>query len=585
MAVIEKRELQEDGHYMVSFYDEEDKLVYRWSENKNGKKDGEEVQYFTGTDRIKHRINWKNGQKDGVEEIYEPVDVIDNVNRKRRGYDRFMYKTTQHFKLKEVNEFKYGTLITCEKYEYPPMVSTAEERNGYLFTGNRIYFELDDHTKEIIRGTALVKKLDFDLKEIFNPVIVRDGLTNQIKQISFDEERYSGGDGFGGTNFCYREAYNMNFKNEKEYNGHCKIDGHSDYRCSYDFNQGVLEGRFNDGHSDIYYASNGNYKLYAILDPSRIIEEGTKGRWTKRYPNKFEEILPSGDYKKYNVFVGNRYIEEEGNINGKYTCYDENQNVIETGDYQTKKYQKFNKDHRLLEEGYLEKLDKGWRRSAESKYKYDKLGDIIEKQKCIKQEDFKEIREEIKLSGLLMAIDSKDEDYTNVLKGWATYKPKANGSGLYLCEVGGCTFDELGRIKSGNGKTYTYHGNTDVVATQEKEGVLTTYDEKSRIIKEQSDPRHYTEYHYYGGSNNIEFSKQIIDGKVWRVKHFNQDGVEDTVAYLAREHVAKRKEEKLAKLEGKPKIKRVAEKVFGSKALNDLDVKIAARRIKKSRGE
>ncbi|MBQ7660209.1 MAG: hypothetical protein IJS26_05705 [Alphaproteobacteria bacterium] len=78
-----------------------------------------------------------------------------------------------------------------------------------------------------------------------------------------------------------------------------------------------------------------------------------------------------------------------------------------------------------------------------------------------------------------------------------------------------------------------------------------------------------------------KFDKQNC---VASAKHFT-DGVEDTVTYLAREYVAKRKEEKLAKLEGKPKIKRVAEKVFGSKALNDLDVKIAARRIKKSRGE
>jgi hypothetical protein len=84
----------------------------------------------------------------------------------------------------------------------------------------------------------------------------------------------------------------------------------------------------------------------------------------------------------------------------------------------------------------------------------------------------------------------------------------------------------------------------------------------------------------------IENNMEIQYDKEGKVTFHYTNGVEDTSVYLATERIAKRKKEKLAKLEGKPKVvQKVVAKVADTKAFNDIALKVATRKIKKARAK
>ncbi len=397
--------------------------------------------------------------------------------------------------------------------------------------------------------------------------------------------------------------------------------------------------------------SEGNYKLYDPLY-GRIVEEGTKDGWIK-YPTKYDQISSSGDYRKYNYteFGDKHYLEEEGNINGKYTRYDKEHNVIETGDYQTKKYQKFNKDHRLVEEGYLEKKTSSWFNHAEWLYEYDKQGNVVEEKERVKEGYFERRIEQLEALQVLLQADHKQTQEQETMKsikvlkkcaekwpeyeGWVTYKPYTDGSGFYLSKVGTYTFDELGRTIIGDGKTYTYHGDTDVVATMYNEIMLTSYDEKGRIIEEKDDFGelvYCTKYTYYGDTDVVatknedgvvttydklgNIIKEEADGKLryeklpdgtyhryhnngqteiasfpdgtyfeynekGEITYHETKGFPDTAKYLAIKKVAERQAEKSEKMRKQAEARGEKPKRIAVKKLNPIQKAIAIKKAKK----
>lgn len=199
MSTIEKKELQDDGHYCISVYDKDkQELVARWYENKEGQKDGPETSYFNGGIDIKHLTNWKNGQKDGVEEVYGIIYVLEG------GY----FPNLEHknvFKVVEKYVYSNGKVVQGEKISYPK--------------------ELDDDAIEILKNSACKEKAGIEINNDFgfcNPVIVRDSKTNKIKKISFDQlERVWNSMGYHRCS-C---TYDMEFDKEgREYNGKAKIE-------------------------------------------------------------------------------------------------------------------------------------------------------------------------------------------------------------------------------------------------------------------------------------------------------------------------------------------------------------------------
>ncbi|HCU59170.1 MAG TPA: hypothetical protein DIC64_04225 [Alphaproteobacteria bacterium] len=86
---------------------------------------------------------------------------------------------------------------------------------------------------------------------------------------------------------------------------------------------------------------------------------------------------------------------------------------------------------------------------------------------------------------------------------------------------------------------------------------------------------------YYPNSKQKEFEWTEKGG----IKHFDKDGVEDTKIYFAKQHVEKKKEEQLKKLEDKPKLQKAAAKIADSKAFNNIAVSVAKTKFKKSQGK
>ncbi len=324
MAVIEKRELQEDGHYQVSLYDEEkQKLVHRWSENKNGKKDGQEIEYFEGTDEIKRRTNWRDGLKDGAEEIYQQVDYLD----KRVGdfKDRPHYTIRTKTKPQEINIFNKGELISSEKYTYPQPIGGND-------SDKRVHFDLG-RAHAFLQKTSFVKKTGFDLDNVRNPVIVQDGLTGEINRIAFDMEHHILYGIYG-----YRKVYDMNFKNGEEYNGYCKDDGLLVNRYgergkfSYKVEKGLLTGIFSNREWQIEYYEKGlltkidyghswetwSYNEKGELDGPNICKND-HGETCKECTYKNGKL--DGEYKEIPSYDNKRTIDcnyKDGKLDGSY---------------------------------------------------------------------------------------------------------------------------------------------------------------------------------------------------------------------------------------------------------------------------
>ena len=343
----EKRELQEDGHYQVSLYDtEKQKLTHRWFETQDGKKDGEEIEYFEDSDKVKRKANWKNGKKNGGEEIYEMVDVVHGKHRHAERYKRSTTKFYDTFdiqkerRLVERNFFISGEISLSEKIFYPK--------------------EFDNNTSKILAETAFIKIGCLDISA-FNIVVVKDGLTDDIKQISFDREVYETGDGFSGALYRYERAYDMNFKAGKEYNG--SYDFGEDYdgnTCSYHVKQGKLTGNFQSSGKKVYY-ENGlkvrasyrgvGFETWSYNEAGQLnglnIAKNDRGQIVKECTHKHGKL--DGRYFEAQEYINKRtikctYIEDK--LEGEY-FEEANDTKIECSYKEGKldgKYKKYKKD-------------------------------------------------------------------------------------------------------------------------------------------------------------------------------------------------------------------------------------------------
>ena len=85
--------------------------------------------------------------------------------------------------------------------------------------------------------------------------------------------------------------------------------------------------------------------------------------------------------------------------------------------------------------------------------------------------------------------------------------------------------------------------------------------------------------------------KKLPDGTEFKwnpkgnITYHATNGVNDTNIYLAKQRVEKKKEEKLQKLQDKPKLQKAVSKVVSTKAFQNIALKVAERKIKKSLGK
>lgn len=91
-GIVQKKELQEDGHYQVSLYDTEtQKLTHRWFETQDGKKDGEEIE-FNYTGKVHRVTDWKNGKKDGIEICFNTGISVEDLEKTKSRCNKGDYK-------------------------------------------------------------------------------------------------------------------------------------------------------------------------------------------------------------------------------------------------------------------------------------------------------------------------------------------------------------------------------------------------------------------------------------------------------------------------------------------------------------
>lgn len=294
MAVIKIRKPQEDGHYQVSLYDEKkQELLHYWSENKNGKKDGEEIECFKGSRVVKRKTNWKDGKKDGSEKVYSKYGYLLTKN--------------EYAHLLTEKEYKEGQCIKNKKYKYMDIGSIKTFLNEHTQIGH-----ITTPLKETIAGYEKVVRI--------NGLYIRN---NALCTGSIDEFRVSVIEEDGKlahiTIYGSQEAiYDMEFKDGKEYTGYFKIKGVkaddlSDYVCK----DGVIEGTVCTDTFDGKF-KNGKFtgKKYCHNDQWQTFEDGNLMSTNIGYDI---QITQDGTVfvDKYNEHI--KYQTKDGKKNGIYT--------------------------------------------------------------------------------------------------------------------------------------------------------------------------------------------------------------------------------------------------------------------------
>lgn len=353
---------------------------------------------------------------------------------------------------------------------------------------------------------------------------------------------------------------------------------------------------------DIKYEreANGDYRIYekdkaghSRKKMNRLVEEGNNQGWQKRYPRQGEEISASGYYKVVEY--------------GYYDSY----TLVEEGNFKTGEYQKYNSKHHLVEEGVRES---GW--LDENKYtswrtNFDYRGDKIKSATRYDQNgriSTKIIRgrlgdthlpkfNQTRPCNFSYRKEIESGDFVKVI-----YNQTSDGSDIYLSEVissgKSYEYDELGRITKDSGDNhYTYHGDTNVVATAEVSNSYITqsakydtngkileytenyitkkFDDEGRVIQRGKSDDNCERYQYYGNGEDKELVQIIKKGKVVELHHYDEKGKEDTKAYLK----AKERREALRKIVAKKIDKRDSknpeakkERVIKNKGLTKLSV-------------
>ena len=157
-----KDEVLENGYHQISIYDANSQsLLSTYQTTPDGKKDGEEIEYFEGSKDIKRTTNWKDGQKDGLEKIYTNKGEIsvereynDGIPTKEHFYGlkelasflafigksvperelslyKFLKDIVRSDVVKENGEFKHITLRTEDRTIYDMEFKDSKEYDGY----------------------------------------------------------------------------------------------------------------------------------------------------------------------------------------------------------------------------------------------------------------------------------------------------------------------------------------------------------------------------------------------------------------------------------------------------------------------
>ncbi len=292
-GIVQKRELQEDGHYQVSCYDSgSQKLTHRWLETEGGKKDGMEVEYVSNENVI-HLINWKNGKKDGIEaELYAEDgnslarDLLGKdysyeircLNRYFNGYEYMEYikEDILPIGVKSITNWKDGRKdgkeLICDSKKR--IASKNEYKNGKIIKDKSVIFEYPvlkeagyyTWSRRCIEYTSQLHK--YVLGDDFKKLWIKTQASNPKSGISLDQ--------FDDVKLSYLcigknpetkeiikirfygyHSYDMTFKDGHEYEGSYK---HGDY-C-YTLKAGKLNGKYcmsdNNGNEFSGYYENGN---------------------------------------------------------------------------------------------------------------------------------------------------------------------------------------------------------------------------------------------------------------------------------------------------------------------------------------
>lgn len=187
MSTTQKRQLQDDGHYLISEYDGET-LRRSWSENSDGKKDGLETEYYADTGRVARTTEWKNGVKHGHEIIFEHdynPEVFDNKENLPEEYHENGIVLDYEFVNGEpLKIYDHPLMKKHYEEEYDGMIYMGDgdgwASGGYSYRFDGYRYALTDEMKEALEKSNLGINLNMS-KFSF----VRDAVTKEITGIQF----------------------------------------------------------------------------------------------------------------------------------------------------------------------------------------------------------------------------------------------------------------------------------------------------------------------------------------------------------------------------------------------------------------
>ena len=264
-------EVLKNGHHVISIYDAKSQsLLSTYQTTADGKKDGEETEYFKNSKQIKRQTNWKDGQKDGWKTVYDKDGDISTEK-----------------------EYQKGECIKSRKHKYTGIYGISRFLNKHTQIG-RITTEID----EFSGGHGLMVNINGQYVGhtgwMGAHIVEEDG---QLKHIT--------------VHGLHEIIYDMEFKDNKEYNGYFKIkDTSARYLSDYIYTDGVLEGTvLTDKIAGIFVK--GVFSGKKFTNPRKLGSyDASRG------------VLKGGEYDSYNGYQG--YIDREVRgyhvyENGKHT--------------------------------------------------------------------------------------------------------------------------------------------------------------------------------------------------------------------------------------------------------------------------
>lgn len=192
----------ENGYHQISIYDANSQsLLSTYQTTPDGKKDGKEIEYFKGSKGIKRKTNWKDGKKDGWEMVYDKDGDISSEK-----------------------EYKEGECVKNRTHEYGDIYSVKRFLNKHTQIGHMTTHvnEFSVHGQDVRINNEYIGNTGW-----MGAHIVKEN--GELKHITIRG--------------LHETIYDMEFKDNKEFNGYFKVEGTYDKHLSeYICTDGVLEG-------------------------------------------------------------------------------------------------------------------------------------------------------------------------------------------------------------------------------------------------------------------------------------------------------------------------------------------------------